>query len=122
MSVIKFPTKYRPPPSVPAQTDTAKARRRNVWAVSISGLALAWTIIRVPVFLLLYWLRMPVVLLCNLISIPSLFAFLFTWYAFPEHENMVWAFGAVSFITFVGGYFYDVLLMAVAPGEFVRAL
>lgn len=47
---------------------------------------------------------------------------LFAWYAFPEHMNMVRTFGVVSFIAFIGAYIYDMLLMAIAPGDMMRML
>ena len=123
MNVVKFPTKYRPPlVAGPAEVDASRDGRRAVLAAVLAVLVLAWTIIRMPVFLVLYWLRMPVTLLCNLISMPSFFVFLFAWYAFPEHMNMVRLFGVVSFVSFVGAYLYDVLLMAIAPGNMMRML
>jgi hypothetical protein len=85
-------------------------------------LAVAWLIVRVPLFLVLYWLRLPVMLVCNLISIPALAAFFFAWYAFPERTNMVIAFAVVSFGAFAVLWIYDFVLMALSPEDTVRML
>lgn len=53
-----------------------------------SVLRVVWMLVRLPLFLVLYWLRLPVVLLCNFVGVPLLFLWLFAWYAFPE--NLRW--------------------------------
>lgn len=79
-------------------------------------------IVRWPVFLILYWLRLPVVFICNIVSIPMLFAWLFAWYAFPDKTVMVWGFGTISFLAFVIGWTYDFILMAISPQDMMRNL
>jgi hypothetical protein len=81
-----------------------------------------WLIIRTPAFLVLYWLRFPVMLLCNFVSFPAMVAFLFALYAFPDKTNMVTALGVVSFGAFAVLYFYDFLLMSLSPREILRTL
>lgn len=81
-----------------------------------------WLIVRLPVFLILYWLRLPIVLLCNLISIPMMFAWLFAWYAFPEKTAMVWGFAVISLLCFVISWTYDFILMALSPQEMMKTL
>jgi hypothetical protein len=81
-----------------------------------------WLLVRVPLFLVLYWLRGPVVLVCNLIWVPMLFAFLFAWYAFPEKPQMAWLFGITSFVTFVCMVAYDFVLMMLSPWEMIAHL
>ena len=85
-------------------------------------LVFAWMLVRVPLFLVLYWLRLPVMLVCNFVSIPMLFLFLFSWYAFPDKTHMVVAFGVVSFGAFVILWTYDYVLMLLSPQELVRTL
>lgn len=122
-NVLKFPKKMKPPPLKVTGPDIARikaaAPRRN----TVRGvLAFTWMLVRLPVFLVLYWLRLPVMLVCNLISIPALAAFLFSWYAFPSKTNMVVAFGVVSFLAFTLLYLYDFVLMALSPQDIVRTL
>lgn len=81
----------------------------------------AWLILRLPLFLVMCWLRPPIALLCELISIPSLFAFLFCWYAFPI-PRMMWGIGILSFTSFALLWFYDFILMALAPYDMLRSL
>jgi hypothetical protein len=84
----------------------------------------AWLflLVRLPVFLVMYWLRMPIIFLCNLISIPMLLAWLFSWYAFPDKTNMVWGFAIISFVAFVFSWLYDFILMAIAPQDMMMTL
>ena len=79
--------------------------------------AVRWT-----VFLVLYWLRLPVMLVSQLISVPALFAWLFSMYAFPEHHTMVVTFGVMSFSAFASMFLYDSLLMWLSPSPTVRVL
>lgn len=81
-----------------------------------------WMIVRVPLFLVLYWLRAPVMLVCNLISFPLLLMWLFAWIAWPERTVLVWGFATISFGAFVVLWLYDTLLMALSPQDIVRTL
>ena len=96
---------------------------------AVRPLALAWRVLwalllllRVPAFLLLYWLRLPVLFLCELVSLLMLLAWLFSWYAFPERPQMVWGFAAISFLGFAMAWLYDGLLVALAPPTVLRTL
>jgi hypothetical protein len=84
-----------------------------------TGRAFAWwaSMLRPPLFLVLYWLRLPVMLVCNLVSVPALLAFLVGLWAFPEHRPMVWGVGAISFAAFALRWAYDALLMRLAPRD-----
>ena len=88
----------------------------------IGLLVLAWMLVRIPLFLVLYWLRLPVMMVCNLVSIPTLFAFLFSWYAFPDKTRMIVAFATVSFTAFVVLWAYDYVLMRLSPQDLVKML
>lgn len=81
-----------------------------------------WRVVKVPLFLVMYWLRLPVVTVCNWVATPCLLMWLFTWYAFPEKPHMVWSFCAVSFAAFVFGWLYDLVLMALSPEDTIRVL
>lgn len=83
---------------------------------------LLWSIVRVPLFLVLYWLRLPVVLVCRLVSVPALLAFLFSLYAFPDKHAMVTGFGVLSFGAFVTLWLYDTMLMWLSPQGMMRTL
>ncbi|MDR2031389.1 MAG: hypothetical protein LBP86_03825 [Azoarcus sp.] len=72
-------------------------------------------LLRLMIFLLMYWLRTPVIFLCNLVSIPMLLAWLFSLYAFPDKTVMVWGFGIMSFSAFVISWAYDFILMLISP-------
>lgn len=83
---------------------------------------LLWSIVRVPLFLVLYWLRLPVMLVCRLISVPALLAFLFSLYAFPDRHAMVTGFGVLSFGAFAALWLYDTLLMWLSPQDMMCTL
>ncbi len=85
-------------------------------------LAVLWTVVRTLLFFVMYWLRFPVMFVCNLVFIPMLLAFLFVWYAFPDKANMVWGFGTVSFLAFIVKWSYDFFLIAISPENVVRSL
>jgi hypothetical protein len=82
-------------------------------------LAWLWAVVRLPLFLVLYWLRGPVVFLCNLVSVPAFLAFLFGLYFLPEHRAMVWGVGGMSFAAFAMRWAYDSLLMWLSPDRLV---
>ena len=123
-NVLKFPKRMKSPSPLNVtgpDSDIARIKATAPRRDTTRGvLAFAWMLIRLPVFLVLYWLRLPVMLVCNFISIPSLAAFLFSWYAFPDKTPMVVAFGVVSFLAFTLMYFYDFVLMALSPQDIVR--
>ena len=81
-----------------------------------------FNVVRWPVFLLMYWVRGPIVFLCGLISLPMLLLFLFSYFAFPERTWAVWGFGTVSFLAFSASYFYDFILRLIAPEQMIASL
>jgi hypothetical protein len=113
-TVVKFP---KPPrrelPELNVGRIEAAPRRGSFERV----LAIAWLMVRLPLFLLLYWLRLPVVLVCELVWIPTLLAFLFACYAFPDKTPMIWTLGTLSFAAFVVRVAYDFVLMALSPWD-----
>ena len=90
------------------------------WSVSV--LLFVWRVAKIPVFLVMYWLRMPVIFVCNWISTPCLLMWLFTWYAFPDKSHMVWGFCGVGFAAFTVAWLYDLVLMELSPEATVRVL
>lgn len=120
-NIVKFPKPKRPLPAL--DLDTSKLKKAMPKASTVKGvLAWVWLVVRLPIFLVLYWLRLPVVFLCNLISIPMLLVWLFTLYAFPDKTAMVWGFGFISLGAFVISWFYDFILMAISPQDMMRTL
>ena len=92
--------------------------RSLAWRIA----AVAFMVLRVPLFLVLYWLRLPVVLLCNFISVPTLFAFLFTLMAYRDKTHMLVAFGVVSLLSFVIAWAYDYVLALLSPQDTIKIL
>lgn len=121
-NVLNFPKKYK---RLPVITEQERARLKATQP-KLEGrfnlFTFVWLAVRLPLFLVMYWLRMPVMLICNIVSIPALGAFIFTWYAFPEKTNMMIGFGVLSFVAFALFYFYDYVLMALSPQELIRTL
>lgn len=64
---------------------------------SLRALQMLLMMARVPVFLVLYWLRTRLVLIGSILSFPMFLLCLFAWYAFPEKPQMYGSFGVVSF-------------------------
>lgn len=121
-NVVKFPKPRRSLPAIDISAD--KIKKVIVPRTSTVKSVFVWLclIIRLPVFLVMYWLRLPVIFLCNLVSVPMLLAWLFAWYAFPDKTQMVWGFGTLSFVAFVIAWSYDFVLMAISPQEMQRLL
>ena len=84
--------------------------------------AFGWMLLRIPVFLVLYWLRLPVMVICNAVSIPALFAFLFSWFAFPDKPRMIVALAVASFGALVVQWVYDYVLMLLSPQDMMKIL
>ncbi len=97
-------------------------RARPARSRLIKCMGMLWRMTRALVFLVLYWLRWPAVLVASLISGPTLVAFLFALWAFPEHHTMVVALGVTSFAAFALQWLYDGLLLWLSPNETMRLL
>ena len=120
-NVLQFPKPKRPLPALQINTEKIKKALPKSSTVK-TILVWAWIILRLPVFLLMYWFRLPIIFICNLISTPLLLLWLFSLYAFPEKHTMVWGFGTISFIAFLIAWAYDFVLMAISPQEIMKAL
>lgn len=120
-NVVRFPKGKRALPAL--DLDATKIKAAMPKAATVKGV-FAWLflMVRLPLFLVMYWLRLPITFLCNLVSIPMLLAWLFAWYAFPDKTAMVWGFGIVSFLAFVIAWTYDFILMAISPQEMMMTL
>lgn len=132
-NIIKFHSSERPPANqLHGKARYLRAPTREQWQ-RVGGWArvamkwlwllivLIWLILRIPLFFVMCWLRLPIALVCELISVPSLFAFLFCWYAFPV-PKMLWGIGLLSFTSFALLWIYDFILMAISPFETLRSL
>ena len=117
---------HRPSSPVAPQAHSGHVRQvkhRELPRSALVGLfAFAWMLVRVPLFLVLYWLRLPVMVICNAVSIPALFAFLFSCYAFPDKTRMIVALAAASLSAFVVLWLYDYVLMLLSPQELSKTL
>jgi hypothetical protein len=87
----------------------------------LRGLGFVWMMLRLPLFLVMYWLRGLVILLCGAVSVPALLLWLFSLYAFPEKTYMTWGFGVISFGSFVLMWAYDYILTALSPQDMMRS-
>lgn len=118
-NVVKFPkgrAQARRPGSKPdGATQRPQTKRCRACQV-------LWAMVRVPLFLVLYWLHTPLVLICSVLTLPMFLLALFAWYAFPEKPQMYGSFGLVSFTAFVIMYGYDVVLAWLSPHKMIRML
>lgn len=122
-NIVKFPNEKKDDKRILPVLSLVKIKSSMPNGSTVkSVLSWIWLIVRLPVFLVMYWLRLPVIFICNLISIPLLLCWLFAWYAFPDKTAMVWGFGTVSFIAFVVAWTYDFILMAISPQDMMRTL
>lgn len=120
-NVVKFPKdKQRLPEDAPVPRARSHRARRE--PPKRSALAWVWLAVRLPLFFAMYWMRLPVVGICNLVSFPTLLAFLFSLYAFPDRTQMVWLFGITSFLAFFIAWVYDFILMALSPQDMMTTL
>lgn len=120
-NVVKFP-RTAPTVEVMSADQELPVEARSGWTVVAAVASGIWLLLRVPAFLLLYWLRLPILFVCNLVSLPALLLWLFCWYAFPDKLEMVWGFAVISFVAFALGWLYDWILVAIAPQDLVRML
>lgn len=112
--VINFPKPKRPLPGLRLNAGKIKAAMPK--ASTVKGIfAWLWLAVRFPLFLVLYWFRLPVTMVCNLVSVPLLLAFLFGLFALPEYRSMVWGVGYMSFVAFALHWAYDSLLVWISP-------
>lgn len=88
----------------------------------MSIVRMALRAIRGVLFLILYWLRMPLHLLCNLLSVPFLFLFLFAYFFMLQRREVWMSFGVVSFGSFALMWGYDRLLIKLAPDDVMAVL
>ena len=75
-NIVKFPKRPEGPQPAELDADSIKAAIRPPRPTLPGLLAWLWRLLRLPLFLVLYWLRLPIVGLCNLVSVPALLAFL----------------------------------------------
>jgi len=120
-NVVKFPKGKGSAPEFNLDAEKIKSAMPKVSTIK-GVLFWVWFAVRLPVFLVLYWLRFPVMFLCNIISIPMMLAWLFAWYAFPDKTTMVWGFATVSLLAFVIGWTYDFILMAISPQDMMKTI
>lgn len=115
--IVRFPKTTSAPRA--GELDAGRIKAVSLPRVSLAGvLAKLWAVVRLPLFLVLYWLRGPVLFVCNLVSVFGLLAFLVgLWISSkaPQYSSMVWGVGGMSFAAFVFLWGYDSLLLRLAP-------
>jgi hypothetical protein len=116
--VVNFPKSKQPLPGRHLNVDKIKEVTPEASRIKLVFVWL-WVAVRFPLFLVLYWLRLPILTVCNLISVPGLFAFLFGLYALPEYRSMVWEIGCISFAAFALHWAYDSLLIWLSPNDVI---
>lgn len=109
-------------PIEPIRESIEPVRARGASNILRRSASVLFGSMRTVLFLVLYWLRLPVVIVARLISVPMLFAFLFSLWAFPERHVMVITLGVTSFAAFALMWLYDSLLMLLSPTDVVRIL
>lgn len=118
-NIVRFPRSKRALP-VP-ELDVEEIRKPRA-ATAKAVFVWLFRVLRLFVFWVMYWLRLPVIGVCNLVSVPTLLAWLFSLYAFPDKTAMVWGFGIVSFTAFVVSWVYDFILMMLSPQDMMKSL
>lgn len=124
-NIVKFPKRPEAPQAAELDGDRIKAAIRLPRPTLPGFLAWLWRVLRLPLFLVLYWLRLPIVGLCNLVSVPAFLGFLAGFFLIPSGapiRGLVWFLGGVSLTAFVLAWLYDSLLMLLAPEGVVIGL
>lgn len=119
--ILKFPERPQEQRRIEFDADSIDRIEAEKQPRSTLVRVLAWllSVVRLPLFLVLYWLRGPVVFLCNLVSVPAFLAFFFGLYFLPEHRAMVWGVGGMSFAAFAMRWAYDSLLLWLSPDKLI---
>ena len=115
--ILKFPERPQEQRCIEVDADSIEAEIQP-HAMRAGVLAWLFGMVRLVLFLVLYWLRFPVMMVCNLVSVPALLAFLFgLWFSHhaPQYRAMVWGIGGLSFAAFLMRFAYDSLLMWLSP-------
>lgn len=124
-NIVRFPKRPETPQTAELDADSIKAAVRLPRPSLPALLAWLWRLLRLPLFLVLYWLRLPIVGLCNLVSVPAFLCFLAGFFLIPSGapiRGLVWFLGGVSLGAFVLAWLYDSLLLALAPEGVVIGL
>lgn len=117
-NVYKFPdTGGEPPGLVSNDTDEEGSQRSKVALGILLGFLM---FLRTILYLVMYWLRLPVLFLCNLVCGLGFFGALFGWMV--AKPDMMWLFGILSFTAFIIRWGYDFILAFISPEEVMRTL
>jgi hypothetical protein len=119
--IVKFPKATSAPRA--GELDAGRIKAVSLPRVSLAGvLAKLWAVVRLPLFLVLYWLRGPVLFVCNLVSVFGFLTFLVgLWISSkePQYRSMVWGVGGMSFGAFAVRWAYDAMLMRLSPDTLI---
>lgn len=117
-NVYKFPDAGREPPKlIPHNAEEEGSQKSNVALGILLGLLM---FLRTILYLVMYWLRLPVLFLSNLVCGLGFFGALFGWMV--SKPDMLWLCGILSFTAFVIRWGYDFILAAISPEEVMRTL
>lgn len=119
--VLKFPGAHSPShdsgddhaADFSEHTDDARAKPQSK---AVLAATYFYKTVKFLLFMVMYWLRLPIVAICGILSFVCFLGFLFAWYAFPE-TAMVKAFGWTSFVSFVFMWTYDFVLFRMADSD-----
>ncbi len=85
--------------------------RAKVGAILSTVLVWSWRVLRLPLSLVLAWLRGPIVFVCKIISGPALVASLCVLVGYPSEHRLIYTLAAVSLFAFLVVRAYDCMLM-----------
>lgn len=88
-------------------------------ALLVDVLAFLWAVVRMPLFMVLMWLRAPVLIMFNLLGSLASLCFVFGLLFFREKHSILWSLGGMSFAAFALRWAYDSLLLWLSPEEII---
>ena len=124
-NIVQFPLKtkkkitYRPAINVDARDGVGLATNAPVFKKTLSFL---WNFVRLPLFFVMYWLRLPVMAVCKLVSVGSLLGWLVALVVIPNDTHRVWGMAIISLSFFIIEWTYDYFLMMLSPQEMIKTL
>lgn len=124
-NIVQFPLKtkkkitYRPAINIHAMDGKGLATSAPVFKKALSFL---WNFVRLPLFFVMYWLRLPVMAVCKVVSVGSLLGWLVALVVIPNDTHRVWGMAIISLSFFVIEWTYDYFLMMLSPQEMIKTL
>lgn len=82
-------------------------------------LSLLSVVVRKLIFLVLMWLRTPILYVIHILGLLFTVGFFVALVCFRERHLMLWSLGGLSFIAFSMRWFYDSLLLKLSTEEII---